>query len=264
MGNGRRLDTAPSSGAFGMSGRSSIGGTALFDSKTTSASPMAPGSESPPYHGCCQRWTPNRGASHNGRYTRHLGGRMDVRSTAVSCPLSEHLSTMSAYEDYTAVSADYDRTRIPIGIEIILGCLAASGRPLTSLRLLDAGCGTGSFTAALRRHVGAIDAVDLNPSMLCVAREKVDRTRGCPVALHEAGIDALPFDDASSRRGDGESGPASSSGFVPRWLADAPTRAGRACAGAATRRNGGHQHMFPRPDPARLVVSRPWCHARSK
>ena len=104
---------------------------------------------------------------------------------------------MSAYEDYTAVSADYDRTRIPIGIEIILGCLAASGRPLTSLRLLDAGCGTGSFTAALRQHVGAIDAVDLNPSMLCVAREKVDRTRGCPVALHEAGIDALPFDDAS-------------------------------------------------------------------
>ena len=104
---------------------------------------------------------------------------------------------MSAYEDYTAVSADYDRTRIPIGIEIILGCLAASGRPLTSLRLLDAGCGTGSFTAALRQHVGAIDAVDLNPSMLCVAQEKVDRTRGCPVALHEAGIDALPFDDAS-------------------------------------------------------------------
>ena len=58
-----------------------------------------------------------------------------------SCPLLEHLSTMSAYEDYTAVSADYDRTRIPIGIEIILGCLAASGRPLTSLHLLDAGCG---------------------------------------------------------------------------------------------------------------------------
>ena len=104
---------------------------------------------------------------------------------------------MSAYEDYTAVSADYDRTRIPIGIEIILGCLAASGRPLTSLRLLDAGCGTGSFTAALRQHVGAIDAVDLNPSMLGVAQEKIDRTRGCPVALHEAGIDALPFDDAS-------------------------------------------------------------------
>ena len=104
---------------------------------------------------------------------------------------------MSAYENYTAVSADYDRTRVPIGFEIILGCLAAGGRPLASLRLLDAGCGTGSYSAVLRRYVGAIDAVDLNPSMLDVARAKLDRAPGCPVTLHEAGIDALPFEDAS-------------------------------------------------------------------
>ena len=103
---------------------------------------------------------------------------------------------MSAYENYTAVSADYDRTRVPVGVEIILGCLAFGGRPLASLRLLDAGCGTGSYCAVLRRHVGAIDAVDLNPSMLGVARTKLERTPGCPVTLHEAGIDALPFEDA--------------------------------------------------------------------
>ena len=108
---------------------------------------------------------------------------------------------MSAYENYTAVSADYDRTRVPVGVEIILGCLASGslasgGRPLDSLRLLDAGCGTGSYAAALRPYVGAIDAVDLNPSMLGVARAKLDRVVGCPVSLHEAGIDALPFEDA--------------------------------------------------------------------
>ena len=103
---------------------------------------------------------------------------------------------MSAYENYTAVSADYDRTRVPVGIEIILGCLASGGRSLASLRLLDAGCGTGSYTAALRPYVGAIDAVDLNPSMLGVAQVKLDRTPGCPAVLHEAGIDALPFEDA--------------------------------------------------------------------
>ena len=102
---------------------------------------------------------------------------------------------MSAYENYAAVSADYDRTRVPIGVEIILGCLASGGRALASLRLLDAGCGTGSYAAALRRYVGAIDAVDLNPSMLGVARAKLARTPGCPVTLHEAGIDALPFED---------------------------------------------------------------------
>ena len=103
---------------------------------------------------------------------------------------------MSAYENYTAVSADYDRTRVPVGVEIILGCLASRVRPLASLRLLDAGCGTGSFCAVLRRYVGEIDAVDLNPSMLDVARAKLDRTPGCAVTLHEAGIDALPFEDA--------------------------------------------------------------------
>ena len=103
---------------------------------------------------------------------------------------------MSAYENYTAVSADYDRTRVPVGVEIILGCLASGGRPLASLRLLDAGCGTGSYSAALCHYAGAIDAVDMNSSMLGVARAKLDRTRGCPVTLHEAGIDALPFEDA--------------------------------------------------------------------
>ena len=103
---------------------------------------------------------------------------------------------MSAYENYTTVSADYDRTRVPVGVEIILGCLAAGGGTLDSLRLLDAGCGTGSFAAALRPRLGAIDAVDLNPSMLDVARAKLDRVPGCPVSLHEAGIDALPFENA--------------------------------------------------------------------
>ena len=103
---------------------------------------------------------------------------------------------MSAYEDYTAVAADYDRTRIPVGVEIILGCLAAARGPLARLRVLDAGCGTGSYAAALRPHVGAIDAVDLNRSMLEVARAKVEGGAGCSVALHEAGIDALPFEDA--------------------------------------------------------------------
>ena len=104
---------------------------------------------------------------------------------------------MSAYEDYTAVSADYDRTRVPIGVEIILGCLSVGGCDLASLRVLDAGCGTGSFAVALRTRVGAFDAVDMNPAMLRVARGKLDGTPGCPVALHEAGIDALPFEDAS-------------------------------------------------------------------
>ena len=104
---------------------------------------------------------------------------------------------MSAYENYTSVSADYDRTRVPIGVEIILGCLAVTRAPLSSLRVLDAGCGTGSYAAAIRSSVGAIDLVDLNRSMLEVARAKLDRAPGCPVALHEASLESLPFEDGS-------------------------------------------------------------------
>ena len=90
---------------------------------------------------------------------------------------------MSAYENYTAVSEDYDRTRIPVGLEIILGCLASVGRSLASLRLLDAGCGTGSYCAALRRYAGAIDAVDLKP---------VDARCGTGKARRQAGMPGRP------------------------------------------------------------------------
>ena len=33
---------------------------------------------------------------------------------------------MSNYEDYTNTSGNYDRTRLPVGVEIITGCLAQS------------------------------------------------------------------------------------------------------------------------------------------
>ena len=105
-------------------------------------------------------------------------------------------TTMSTYENYTAASSDYDRTRVPIGVEIILGCLATVGS-LDSLRLLDAGCGTGSYSVAVRPYVGAIDAVDLNSGMLKTARAKIENGTGCPVALHESSVLDLPFDDAT-------------------------------------------------------------------
>ena len=108
----------------------------------------------------------------------------------------KRFGSMSAYEDYTTVAADYERIRVPIGVEIILGCLCAGDRDPAALRVLDAGCGTGGYAAALRPRVGALDAVDANPSMLRVARASLDRTPGCPVVLHEARIEALPFEDA--------------------------------------------------------------------
>ena len=48
---------------------------------------------------------------------------------------------MSSYENYSSTSAHYDTTREPIGVAIILGCMARGGRPLVEQTLLDAGCG---------------------------------------------------------------------------------------------------------------------------
>ncbi len=105
---------------------------------------------------------------------------------------------MSSYENYAVTSAHYDATREPIGVEIILGCLARSGRPLAEQILVDAGCGTGSYSLALVDHVARIEAVDMNEGMLGVAKTKLadDQAAG-RIRFHRAAIEGLPLDDAS-------------------------------------------------------------------
>lgn len=105
---------------------------------------------------------------------------------------------MSRYEDYAAVSAAYDQTRQPIGLDVLRECLAAAGKPLAEMRLLDAGCGTGAYSRALVGQLAHIDAVDLNPGMLSVARAKLSAAEEAGrIAFHHAGIEALPLADAS-------------------------------------------------------------------
>ncbi len=105
---------------------------------------------------------------------------------------------MSRYENYATVSKSYDETRVPIGTDILRRCLAAAGMPLSEIRLLDAGCGTGAYSRAMLPHVSHIDAVDLNEGMLAVARSKLagDEAAG-RIAFHQGSIDALPFEDES-------------------------------------------------------------------
>ncbi len=105
---------------------------------------------------------------------------------------------MSGYEDYTRVSAVYDETREPVGVEIILGCLANGQRPLSGLVLLDAGCGTGNYSKALISHVARIEAVDINAGMLDKARAKLRLEFSAGrIQFHQARIDALPLEDKS-------------------------------------------------------------------
>ncbi len=105
---------------------------------------------------------------------------------------------MSSYENYTVTSAHYDATRAPIGVEIILGCLARGGAPLAEQILVDAGCGTGSYSLALVDQVARIEAVDMNEGMLGIARTKLKEAGAAGrVRFHRAAIDGLPLDDTS-------------------------------------------------------------------
>ena len=80
---------------------------------------------------------------------------------------------MSSYENYTQTSAVYDHTRVPIGLEIITAALSSGSANPDQQILLDAGCGTGIYTFALANQVHRVEAIDLNRSMLSVARTKM-------------------------------------------------------------------------------------------
>ena len=105
---------------------------------------------------------------------------------------------MSSYENYTETSRNYDKTREPAGMEIIVGCMAQGPAPLDQAVVLDAGCGTGSYSQALLRHVGRIEAVDLNEGMLEMAGRKLSEAEEeGKISFHSARIDELPFEDGT-------------------------------------------------------------------
>ena len=101
---------------------------------------------------------------------------------------------MSAYENYDRSSRHYDHTRVPVGGEIILGCLAGQRKALHELVVLDAGCGTGAYTCAIVDHVGRVAAIDMSRGMVEVARAKLrDQAAAARVGFLRGSIAALPF-----------------------------------------------------------------------
>ncbi len=102
---------------------------------------------------------------------------------------------MSQFENYTSTSENYDLTRRPAGLELLLGALACGSRPLAEQTVLDAGCGTGNYAAALAREVGRVECVELNAGMLEMARAKLAGHPG--VRLRKGSIDDLPCESGS-------------------------------------------------------------------
>ncbi len=104
---------------------------------------------------------------------------------------------MSGYEDYAAKAALYDQTRRAVGIEIVIGCLAESTIPLADQHVLDAGCGTGNYAAALLPLCSRVTGIDANEQMLVVANEKLSAVAPDRFHLDEGMMEELPYPDGS-------------------------------------------------------------------
>jgi SAM-dependent methyltransferase len=102
--------------------------------------------------------------------------------------------SQSTYENYSETSATYDQIRVPIGVDAIIGGLRAGGLEPARVRLLDAGCGTGSYLLALSQHLGQLAGLDVSTGMLERARPKLAHTPH--VVLHHGSVLAMPFADA--------------------------------------------------------------------
>ena len=102
---------------------------------------------------------------------------------------------MSSYEDYGKASGRYDDTRVAVGTEILLGAFAGGRVPLSQTKLLDAGCGTGAYAAAVAKQVGSLTLLDASEDMLSVADQKLGSAEG--LEYHLGRLQDLPFDDSS-------------------------------------------------------------------
>ncbi len=104
---------------------------------------------------------------------------------------------MSTFADYSAAAAVYDNTRKAEAFEIWLGALMRHAPvALDRVRLLDAGCGTGNYSAALAPHVGRLNGIDFNPDMLAEATAKLsDEIAAGRAKLEQGSLLALPFED---------------------------------------------------------------------
>lgn len=75
--------------------------------------------------------------------------------------------------------------------------LIQAAGPRSGERVLDVGCGTGIVARRVAPVVGTtgtVDALDLNPNMLAVARAAAER-EGLAIAWHESRAETLPFPD---------------------------------------------------------------------
>lgn len=103
------------------------------------------------------------------------------------------------YENYDATSQTYDTVRRCIGLDSLERALQLSskgvGKDVSELQLLDVGCGTGNYIAAIKRRLASCVGLDPNMSMIKQARTKHgdDPT----VTLQEGSVLKIPYPNSS-------------------------------------------------------------------
>ena len=103
---------------------------------------------------------------------------------------------MSHFENYQHVSPFYDNTRTAVGVDIIRNQLENGELPINQQLLVDAGCGTGLYSATLVKYVRNIEAIDLNAGMLNIAKNKMKlEGKNGLINFYLASIDSLPLED---------------------------------------------------------------------
>lgn len=97
------------------------------------------------------------------------------------------------YCPYNDTSKKYDETRAPLGLNIFLGSMALLDTPLQKQRLLDIGCGTGTFLAKMKGKVGEVSGLEYNDGMISEARKRLGDVK----TLVQGSADQLPLESAS-------------------------------------------------------------------
>jgi SAM-dependent methyltransferase len=112
--------------------------------------------------------------------------------------VKQRRAVMENYEDYRTRAPFFDATRKPLGVEIILGCLARGAVPIADQQVLDLGCGTGNYMVELLPHIATITGIDISHDMLDRARAKLSHEiDGGQVVLNNEDVRSLPYEDDS-------------------------------------------------------------------
>ena len=92
----------------------------------------------------------------------------------------------------------YERYLVPAIASLWAADLIELGAPKSGERVLDVACGTGivARTAARRMQTGRVAAIDINPSMLSVARS-LHLGLTVQIEWHEGSVLDMPFPEAS-------------------------------------------------------------------